>query len=756
MKADVLVVGSGISGAGAALSAARAGSQVVLVRRSYGATAMASGAVAIGVQASGKQPTPGLDRPADVLVDMLTEVLPLSSLGRRKSFLNVLGRVIEADAIFPTMARGALDSLEGKRLAVVGFKGMTEVRPDPVARAARAVGVDADVVRMPFPELKHTHDVSTPEIARMCDDLTPVEKLVTALVESTAGFDMVALPPALGLYQWEKVAAILDDALGKRWFELVAALPSVPGMRLQQSLDARLHRAGIDVVHGPVLSWTGMDRSVTGLRAGVSMGEQTIATKQVVLATGGLIGRGLRVSGDQVREALLDLPVEFEPIETGVDMPRELSAGVRVDDQLRPLDDASEPAFDNVRVAGELAGLTFGSGQGGLAVGLATGWLAGELAAEAAKTSESREAKGPWQSVEPDDDPLGCLNCGLCLSRCPTVRALAREKQTYPGPRGMMSGLTRFESELDEIADELSLCTLCGACSVVCPACVPVPENITRARQILGRIAPDAGPSAYQALRGAFDTPKRLFDAEPVDGPRKDHAESVLFIGCSLPYYEREHAEGTITLLEALGVDFTLIDEVCCGGPLEVIGAEGAQAMAAHNVSEFRRVGARRVISCCPRCAETMATTPAYSDFEIEHTTTLLARLLPGTQVATKLRERVGGQTVTFHDPCERARLAGEVKAARDVMAAVGLEVAEMPRSGTFTDCCGAGGGVRAAQTKTSIRMARLRVVDALSTGAPLLLTECPSCLHNLYNGRKRKQNLEISNLSSYLGSQLG
>ena len=45
--------------------------------------------------------------------------------------------------------------------------------------------------------------------------------------------------------------------------------------------------------------------------------------------------------------------------------------------------------------------------------------------------------------------------------------------------------------------------------------------------------------------------------------------------------------------------------------------------------------------------------------------------------------------------------------------------------------------------------------LDALGTGAPTLLTECPSCLHNLYNGRKRKQKIEISNLSSYLGEQL-
>lgn len=757
MKVDVLVVGSGASGAGAALAAAEAGAEVAVVRRGYGATAMASGAVRLDIPAD----LPAAARRSrEEIEDLVTGLFPLALLPGRRALLNALGRVVEADVVMPTMVRGTLDDLQGKRLAVVQIEGLSEVRARPVVRAAQRLDIDAEELRLPFPEAAHGRDLSTPELARLADDLGPAEKLGQALAKAAADFDRIALPPLAGLLRWERVAELLDQALGPRWFELVAALPSVPGMRLQGALDQRLAAAGVALIHGPVLSWAGEHDGVVALKAGLGQGVRIIETSQLVLATGGLIGRGLDAHGGRTREVVLDLPLELTRGEDpSRDEDEELSTGVRVDDELRPVRSDGDPVFSNVRIAGELTGATFSSGRGGLGVALATGWTAGELAARAELSPllAGTRKDGVWlEALAVEGDPAGCLNCGLCLSRCPTIRALAREKKdAYPGPRSMMSGLIRFESELDDVADELSRCTLCGACSVVCPAAVPVPENITRARQVLARIAPEAGPSAYQALRAAFDQPKQLFEAEPIDGPRLDRAENVLFIGCSLPYYERDHAEGTIRLLQALGVDFTLIDEVCCGGPLEVIGAEGAVGLAAHNLAEIERVGARRVITCCPRCAETMSTLEPYAGLEVEHTTTLLSRLLPESEVAAALRDKLKGQQVTFHDPCERARLAGEIKHAREVMRAVGLEVVEMPRSGTFTDCCGAGGGVRAAQTKTSLRMARLRVADALDTGAPLLLTECPSCLHNLFNGRKRKQKIEISNLSSFLGHQL-
>jgi len=53
--AEVLVIGAGMAGAVAALSAARAGAKVVVVRRSLGATALSSGAIDVAVDPHGRE-----------------------------------------------------------------------------------------------------------------------------------------------------------------------------------------------------------------------------------------------------------------------------------------------------------------------------------------------------------------------------------------------------------------------------------------------------------------------------------------------------------------------------------------------------------------------------------------------------------------------------------------------------------------------------------------------------------------------------
>jgi Fe-S oxidoreductase len=52
--------------------------------------------------------------------------------------------------------------------------------------------------------------------------------------------------------------------------------------------------------------------------------------------------------------------------------------------------------------------------------------------------------------------------------------------------------------------------------------------------------------------------------------------------------------------------------------------------------------------------------------------------------------------------------------------------------------------------------MARARLEAALATGAGVLLTECPTCLHNFRNARRSRDAVEVYNLSEYLALRLG
>ena len=83
---------------------------------------------------------------------------------------------------------------------------------------------------------------------------------------------------------------------------------------------------------------------------------------------------------------------------------------------------------------------------------------------------------------------------------------------------------------------------------------------------------------------------------------------------------------------------------------------------------------------------------PAYGLSQpVYHYTELLADLVARgvVSIATPL----SGLRVTYHDPCYLARYNRITQAPRALLAATGATLVEMPRHGTETFCCGAGGG---------------------------------------------------------------
>jgi Fe-S oxidoreductase len=228
----------------------------------------------------------------------------------------------------------------------------------------------------------------------------------------------------------------------------------------------------------------------------------------------------------------------------------------------------------------------------------------------------------------------------------------------------------------------------------------------------------------------------------------KPQAEFVFFVGCAFTYWERDSLEQTLRLLERLGIDFTTIDERCCGGPSHVIGAPLASGLANHNLCAIQAKETRKVITACPRCYLTLAHDPAYAGLEVQHTTAFLSER--AAELAAHTSTGMPPQ-VTYHDPCEIGRCVGDYEPARVAIRAAGLGLREMAHSRELSNCCGAGGGVRGAYARVSINMARLRVEEAIASGAEVLLTECPSCLHNFRNGIRSKDRIEVANLSEYL-----
>ncbi len=340
----------------------------------------------------------------------------------------------------------------------------------------------------------------------------------------------------------------------------------------------------------------------------------------------------------------------------------------------------------------------------------------------------------------------GCINCGLCISRCPSLRALAQTAEFYAGPRDIATSLSRLETDAWATQDTIYYCTMCGACRAVCPTGIAISDIVANIRGEILQQDKEGASRAHRAMQQNLETAGNIY-GQPLNpvGPeyRKSRAEWVLFGGCVFAYTEPESLVATMALLGRLEVDFTTIEEKCCGGPSGVIGVPLVKALSEHNLAQIEAAHTRKVITACPRCYFTFSHDPAYAGLEVVYTTQLLAQIAPHLKTERK---------ITYHDPCELGRLRGEYDSARRLLSGMTDEFIEMPHCGALSDCCGAGGGLRGAFTRLSLQIARRRLLDAQTTGADILLTECPSCLHNFRNARRRQDTMEVYNISEYLG----
>ncbi len=116
------------------------------------------------------------------------------------------------------------------------------------------------------------------------------------------------------------------------------------------------------------------------------------------------------------------------------------------------------------------------------------------------------------------------------------------------------------------------------------------------------------------------------------------------------------------------------------------------------------------------------------------------------------LREGIGN--ITYHDPCELARKMDVIEEPRFILGKLGL-LKEVEK-GQKTQCGGGGGFLRVTNEEISTSMARLRISQALLTGAEILATSCPSCKMNLSEGVKvLNTNIDVVDLVEIAGRNL-
>lgn len=418
----VLVVGSGMAGALAALSAARSGAQVTVVRRSFGATALSSGAIDVAADVN----APGGDLAAHLLplqaaAEELARVRPLhpyatlrASLPRLSEALAFAQRHLETlvapeagrNLLLPTplgtvkptalaqrtMAGADLASLP-ERFAVISLSLLAahdaRLIADGLRRAARALGRTVEPVVVEVPLLRELDDAqrSPFELGARLEAPGGLSRCAALFKEALpAGISVAVVPPVFGRSGAQLLSA-LSAEVGVRLVETVATTPSLPGVRLQEALDHALAAAGIVVLEAELQA-----AAFAGGPFVLSDGK-VVSAEAVVLATGKYIGGGI-VRERRFREPIFDLPVFAGGALMGEQFVGDLlgervvsdhaafRAGVRIDANLQPVGVDGRPVSPHLFAAGSvIAGYDPALDKSGLGVAIFTGYLAGEAAA---------------------------------------------------------------------------------------------------------------------------------------------------------------------------------------------------------------------------------------------------------------------------------------------------------------------------------------------------------------------------------------
>lgn len=384
-------------------------------------------------------------------------------------------------------------------------------------------------------------------------------------------------------------------------------------------------------------------------------------------------------------------------------------------------------------------------------------------------------------SGEPDKEGETEEYTGM-LQGCPAGLYFGWEGYFNSGKQWMARAFLNNElpasKELLEVAEA---CTTCGMCETQCPNYIDT-VHVTEA---LRAAVIEAGVEPLDKHKG-FGTRVRNEELRnPYNEPREDRtkwfsgvvdnkdAKIAYFVGCTAAYRQQQIAVHTESILNKLGIEFTVLsDEVCCGSPILRTGQRDVfRTVMDENIELFKDFDL--VLFSCAGCYKTFRNDYPHMSgeplpFKTRHAVEFVYDLLEEGKIKI---DKPYNKKVTWHDPCHSIRhiglaiekeiLAGSKNWLLDSRNAEkakqqhyelprvvlnnipGLELREMYRIKGDSFCCGAGGGVKAQFPDMAMFAAKERMKEAASTGADIIMTSCPFCVTNFTDAVNELQKEE-------------
>ncbi|TBW55748.1 DUF3483 domain-containing protein [Marinobacter halodurans] len=359
-----------------------------------------------------------------------------------------------------------------------------------------------------------------------------------------------------------------------------------------------------------------------------------------------------------------------------------------------------------------------------------------------------------------------CVQCGRCEAVCPAFAAgqpLNPKKliqdmvvglaggsdahyagSPYPGRDVGQAQGNPHQPIVDGLvsAETLWSCTTCRACVEECPMMIEHVDAIVDMRRHLtlerGE-TPNKGAEVLDNLiatdnPGGYEPNSRMNWAADLALPLmadKQEAEVLFWVsdGC-FDMRSQRILRAFVKILKAANVDFAVLgNEECDSGDVaRRLGDDATfQTLARHNIATLSKYRFTRIVTTDPHAFHVLKN--EYGDFgghyDVMHHSTFINELVEQGRINL---DRFKGGTVTYHDPCYLGRYNGEYESPRALLAALGIQVSEMERSGYRSRCCGGGGGAPITDIPGEHRIADMRVDDARKVEAETIAVACQQC----------------------------
>ncbi|MBI5519361.1 MAG: LUD domain-containing protein [Desulfovibrio sp.] len=405
---------------------------------------------------------------------------------------------------------------------------------------------------------------------------------------------------------------------------------------------------------------------------------------------------------------------------------------------------------------------------------------------------------------------LRCIRCGACANVCPVYRLVGGHQlgHIYIGAIGLI--LTYFYHGRDKAKNLVQNCINCGACKAVCAGGIDLPRLI---KEVHARIQDEEGHPLQSTLLAKVLKSRKLFHTllrsakavqRPITGgtpylrhlpmifakdqgfralpaiaetPFRDRFEAIrprvsgaklkvaLFSGCVQDFVYPEQAEAAVKILARHNVEVVFpMDQSCCGLPVQMMGErEASRSVAEQNVAAFDPAGCDYILTLCASCASHLK--HGYPDIlgkdprqavKVQQFADKVIDFSSFVHDVLKVKAESfagDGKKTTYHAPCHLCRGLGVTEAPRALMATAGLNYLPAEEEDV---CCGFGGTYSMKFPELSAELLKKKLANAESTGAELLLTDCPGCIMQLRGGLEAKGSaMKVAHVAEALAQRL-